>query len=397
MGPLQEREFRNLYAARACSLLGDGLLPVALAFAILNSLHSASDLGYVLAARTVAFVASLIVAGVVADRLPRRLVLISSDLLRCAAQGATAALLLTDSARLGSLLALAVVYGVGDAFFRPTSTGIVPQTVSAARLQQANALIALTSSGFSIVGPVIAAVLVTTVGAGWAVAADAATFAISAAFISRLGRFPRIASETSFFVELREGWAVFTSRTWLWVDGVFSALGNFMILAPFEVLGPLVAHRHLGGAGAWAAISAGFAGGAVIGGIGLLRLRPKRPLLVGVPPLMLLGAPVALLAGPAPTVAIALGAFAGGLGLAVFNTLFETTVQGHVPPQALSRVAAIDWMLSGSLQPIGFGVVGPLAAAVGVQGVLVASAVWAFASPLFIVSLRSVRELRAAG
>lgn len=394
-GALTEREFRNLYFARAFSLFGDGIAPVALAIALLKTLHwSPSALGYVLGVRAGAVVAFLLVAGVIADRLPRRLILMSSDLLRFGAQGATAVLILTKDARLWQLLILAFAYGLGDAFFRPTSTGIIPQTVSGERLQQAMAMIMLTQSSFLVLGPVAAGALAVTVGPGWALAIDACTFLVSAAFVARLSRLPRAPAGAGFLRELREGWAIFSGRTWLWVDGLFSALGSCVIFAPFLVLGPAVVVYGLDSTGGWAAITAAFGGGSVVGGFLLLSARPTRPLLAGVPPLALLALPTGLLAAKAPVAVIAVGAFAGGLGLAVFNTLFETTVQRAVPPEALSRVASIDWMLSASLLPLGFAAAGWVGGWIGERETLAVAAVWAVVSTAVVLLVPDVRNFR---
>ena len=161
------------------------------------------------------------------------------------------------------------------------------------------------------------------------------------------------------------------------------------------VLGPVVAARSLGGAPAWATIVAAFGLGSVLGGVVLLRARPRRPLLVAIPPLALLALPVALLALPAPTPLIALGALAGGFGLTVFNTLFETTVQRHVPSESLSRVASIDWVMSGALQPFGFALAGSAALVIGPGTTLAASALWIVVSTAIVLSIPSVRNLRS--
>jgi MFS family permease len=394
-GALSEREFRNLYFARAFSLFGDGIAPVALAIAILKTLHwSPSALGYVLGIRAAALVAFLLVAGVIADRLPRRVILISSDLLRFSAQGVTAALILTKEATLYQLMILAFLYGLGDAFFRPTSTGIVPQTVSSDRLQQAMATIAMTQSSFVVLGPVVAGALSVTIGPGWAIAVDACTFLVSAAFIARLSRLPRAPAGAGFLRELREGWTVFTGRTWLWVDGVVSAIGNCIIFAPFLVLGPAVVLNGLHSTGGWPAIMAAFGGGSIAGGFLLLRARLTRPLLAAVPPLALLALPLGLLAAKAPVAVIAAGAFAGGLGLSVFNTLFETTVQRLVQPEALSRVSSFVWMLSGSLLPLGFAIAGWVGSYLGARDTLAVAAVWAVVSTAVVLAVPDVRNLR---
>ena len=375
-------------------MFGDGLFPVALPFAVLAIDRSASGLGYVLASRAVSLVIFLLAAGVIADRIPRKRVMIASDLVRFLAEAIMAALVIAGVATLAELIALVFIYGVGDAFFRPTSTGFVPETISGPRLQQANALLSLTTSGFAVLGPVVAGLLVVTVGPGWALATDALTFLISASFVAQIRAAGIIRAQArSFFHELAEGWRVFRSRTWLWVDGVYSALGSFAVLAPFFALGPIVAARSLGGAPAWATIVAAFGIGSILGGVALLRVRPRRPLLLAVPPLVLLGAAPLLLAFPAPVPLIALGAVGGGFGLTFFNTLFETTVQRHIPPESLSRVASIDWVMSGALQPFGFALAGSAAIAFGLRTTLLAAAGWILISTAIVLAIPSVRGL----
>ena len=396
LGALNEREFRLLYLARAFSLFGDGLLPVALPFAVLSIDRSATGLGFVLASRSISLVIFLLIAGVIADRIPRKRVMIASDLVRFVAEVAMATLLIAGVATLPELIGLVFIYGLGDAFFRPTSTGFVPETISRPRLQQANALISLTSSSFSVLGPVVAGVLVVTVGPGWALAVDAATFLVSALFVLQIRVVRAVRVEAaSFLRELAAGWRIFRSRTWLWVDGVYSALGSFAVLAPFFALGPIVAARSLGGAPAWATIVAAFGLGSILGGVALLRFRPSRPLLAGVPPLVLLGVPPLLLAGPAPAVVIAVAAIGAGFGLIFFNTLFETTVQQHIPAESLSRVSSIDWVMSGGLQPFGFALAGSAAAAFGLRATLIAAFIWIVMSTAAVLAIPSVRNLPA--
>ncbi|MDQ5820990.1 MAG: MFS transporter [Actinomycetota bacterium] len=397
LGVLEEPTFRSLYFARALSLLGDGVVPVALAFAVLSVERSASALGIVLAASAIPRVGLILVGGVVGDRVSRRNVMLATDLVRFGSQATTAFLLISGNARLWHLAVLAFVNGCGTAFFMPASTGLLPQVVGGERLQEANALFSLTASTFMLAGPVLAGILVSTVGAGWAFAVDAATYLGSAAFLTRirgLGEIEVVAGAT-FLDQLREGWEVVRSRSWVVVDGVFSALGNAATLAPIFVLGPLVASRSLDGAKSWAIISAGFGLGAIAGGAIALRFKPARPLVVGWTLLALFGVPAALLAVPAPTVAIAGGAFLAGLALNVANTLFETALQQHVPQAALSRASSFSWMLALLLQPIGFALVGPVSDAVGIRATLIGAAVWALLSSCIVLSVPGVRDLRS--
>ena len=152
---LREREFRLLFSAHAISVLGDWLVPVAIAFAVLDLTGSASDLGFVIAARLVPMVVFMLAGGVWADRIPRQVLMIVSSLVSLVSEAALGVLLVTGSVRLWEIVVLQAVRGTASAFFRPAATGIVPQIVSPQRLQQANALMwgALGIAGFA--GPEI--------------------------------------------------------------------------------------------------------------------------------------------------------------------------------------------------------------------------------------------------
>jgi MFS family permease len=150
---LREREYRLLFIGQAVSLLGDGMVNVALAFAVLELTGSASDLGLVLAARMVPLVGFLLAGGVMADRLPRRTVMVAADVVRLASQGAIAALLIAGEAHIWQLAALSAVTGSATAFFNPASTGLMPAVVSPGRLQQANAVRRSPASSSRAPGP----------------------------------------------------------------------------------------------------------------------------------------------------------------------------------------------------------------------------------------------------
>ena len=186
LGALEERQFRLLWAGQAVSAFGDGLYPVALAFAVLQLTGSPGDLGLVFMAVLIPRIVLMLGGGVWADRLPRQQVMLAADLLRAAMQALTAVFLLTGGDALWPLLVLSALYGAGDAFFSPAVTGLVPETVQPGRLQQANALISLTRNAFWLAGPAVAGALVATAGPGWAFVGDAATFAVSAAFLARM-------------------------------------------------------------------------------------------------------------------------------------------------------------------------------------------------------------------
>ena len=180
LAPLSERDFRLLWLGQSVSAIGDSLMPVALAFATLSITRSASALGAVLAVSTLARAFALPAAGVWADRLPRQLVMLTSDGVRAAVHAVIGVLLITGHAQLWHLILNALVFGFAGGFFLPASTALVPQTVSAERLQQANALMGLSRSLTSVGGPAISGILVAVIGPGWVFVVDAATFVVSA-------------------------------------------------------------------------------------------------------------------------------------------------------------------------------------------------------------------------
>ncbi len=360
------------------SSFGDRLVPVALTFAVLHLTGSLSDLGIVLAAQTVPLVLFVLLGGVWADRLPRQRVMLGSDLARFATQGASAVLILDGSARVWQLAALQALYGIADGFFTPAANGLVPQVVPPEDLQPANALLGLSESATSILGPAVAGVIVVGAGAGWGLAVDAATFLVSAAFLAALRVDPAAQvvrrQATSVLRELREGWKAFSSRRWLLVSvGYFTLMMGFGF-STFKVLGPEVAEKFLGGPGAWAAISASMGVGAIAGGALALRWRPAHPLRAAFV-ISLFGAPLTLLllgAHAALWLIILTTVIEGVIGT-FFNAVWFTAMQRSVPPDELSRVTSWDAVGTYALQPVGLALVGPLAAAVGVSTTLYAA------------------------
>jgi len=396
LAALRERNYRLLFFGQVASVVGDNMTPVALSFAILDRSGNARQVGVVLGASTVAMIVFLLGGGIIADRIPRRLVMLSSDVLRFLAQSLTAALLIDGHWHLWQLVALQVVWGAAAAFFFPAMTGLVPEVVSQHRLQQANALQNLSWSIGAVAGPGLAGLLVATTGAGAAVAVDAATFLVSAGTLFRLRLPARTArnGRSTALGDLRDGWRLFRSKTWLWVIVLQFSLWHMLVYAPVIVLGAVVAKEHLGGAAAWGTILAVFGIGSVLGGVVALHVRPRRPLLVAT--LCTLGfAPTpALLAAVAPVPVIAAGALLGGAGFAMFGTLWDTTLQREIPREMLSRVSSYDWLGSLALLPVGYALAGPIAATLGVSTTLWLATGWLVATTLGVLAVPAVTGLR---
>jgi len=393
LGALQERDFRLLFAGTTITTMGDRLAGIALAFAVLD-MASATALGIVFAVRQGVQALVVVGGGVLSDRIPRNLVLVGASLVQGTAQAATAACVLTGTGGVGAIVALQAVYGIGLGLVLPAEVGLVPQTVSPARLQQANALQGLSRNMIGVLGPAVGGVVVVASSPGIALAIDAVSFLFCADLLRRIRVAPSDASGSHGFVhELREGWQEFTSRTWLWASVLLFGVGN-LAFAGWIVLGPAVADERLGGAGAWAVILTAGGVGAVIGGILAIRIRPRRPLVVCVLAATLISLQTLALALSAPTALIAAASFVGGIGIAVHLTLWFTVFQQQVPEHAQSRVASYDTLGSFILMPIGMALVGPLADAIGIVETLWIALVVMWASWGAILLLPSVWAIR---
>ncbi|MFF4016047.1 MFS transporter [Streptomyces sp. NPDC001843] len=391
---LGNRSVLYLLTARSVSLLGNAMAPVALAFTVLGLPEgSATGLGLVLTARLASQVVFVLLGGVVADRWPKYRVMVGADVVAGLAQSAVAALVITEHATTWSLACLACVNGAAAALFEPASRSVMPQLVSGDVLQSANGLLQLAMRGGNIIGAAIAGVLVALVGPGPTLAIDAASFLISAAFLSgiRLTATGQAGSAPSLVHELREGWKEFTARQWVWVMVAQLCFVNVLLAGGFYVLGPVVAKEHLGGAPAWSAILTAQAVGYVVGSTTAVRLRTHRPIRLAAVLTMGFPLPLFLLAAEAPVVAAAALAFAAGVCIDVYEVLLDTALQKNVPEEKLARVMSYESVGSFAFVPLGLALAGPASAALGVGPALLWAGVLIVLAGPVVLLLPSVR------
>jgi MFS family permease len=391
---LRQSNFRLLFAARTISFFGSNLVPIAVAFAVLELTGSATDVGLAFAARTLAQIATLLVGGVVADRLPRRVVMIGSELASMVVQIVLAVLLLTGEARLWQLVALQALGGAAFAFFTPASSGLVPQTVPPALLQRANGLMSVARYSAYVLGAAAGGALVATIGSGWAIALDAATFGVSVLLLAAM-RIPAAAATMqapNFVRELVEGWRAFTEHLWVWLITVWISLYFLISYAPFFVLGPYVAKQSMHGAAGWAVVLTGEAVGALTGAIVGGRVKLRRPLATIGLVFLVTGLQLVLLAAHAPLVTIALAAALAGFAFSFGSVVWETELQRTIEPSKLSRVSAYNWMGAMAFLPAGYAIAGPVAAVIGVSTTLWIGAAWLLVSTLVVYNVSDVRR-----
>jgi MFS family permease len=394
----REPQFRRIFLAQSVSTLGDQIAPIAVAFAVLATSHSATDLGLVLAARTLPLVFFVVLGGAWADRLPRKSLMVASDLARLCTQGAFAILLIQHSPALWAMILLQAGNGAATAFFRPASSGLVQEAVVPSERQSANALLSATNNIASIAGPVIAALLIAFAGNAWAVGLDALSFGVSAFFLWRVA-VPRRAPSPRVGIgrEIAEGFRAIIQRRWIALEILVFAEFQLFVLAAYSVLGPLTAVQHYAGATTWALVAAVSGVGAVLGDVISLRIRPKRPMVVANLFSMCAIPLLIALAFVAPTPILVACGLIFGIGFSVPDTLWFTALQQHVPENLMARVSSFDWMGSTALRPLGLAIVAPIAAIAGPAVVLVTAAGVTLAALVGVTLTPSVRGLRATG
>jgi MFS family permease len=406
---LRHRDFRYLWLAQSSSVIGDNIVVVALALFVIEHTGSTTDLGLVLAAQSLPLVSFLLFGGVWADRLPRHRVMLATDVLRFTLHALLAALIFAGVASIWRVAAIEVLFGSAEAFFRPAANGLLPQTVPEADIQQATAITGMSNNVAEFAGPALATALVLGAGAGWAFALDAATFALSAAFLSRVrprerattasGSAPSDAEveRASVWREIRDGAREVRSRAWVWATLASFCAALFCGLAPWFVLGGVVAREQYGHIGVYGVVEAVLGLGTIAGSLLGVGWRPRHPMRFAMLAILLWPLAAILYATGVTLVVVLPAMIVAGGGIALFDVWWLTALAERIPPDALSRVTSYDWMVSGGLLPVGYLLAGPLGRTLGSVNVLIAGSALAFLALALGLLPRETRMLEREG
>jgi MFS family permease len=400
---LRHRDFRLLWLANTTSTVGDRIVTVALALFVVQLTGSAKDLGFVIAAYLVPLIGFMLLGGVLADRMPRHLVVVVTDLVRFVLHGLLALLIVSGDVRIWHIVAIGILFGTAEAFYRPASTGLLPQTVPEDEIQQANALTATSSCIAQFAGPALATLLVLGAGPAAAFGLDAATFLVSAALLVRVHPRERGApapvdrARASVLDDLRAGYAEVRSRSWVWVTLAVFCVALLVGEAPLIIVGPLVAEELYGDIAVYGYLLAAIGAGTIAGSIVALRWRPRYPMRTGMLLILMWPATVVPFAAGAPLTAVLPAMVLGGSGIALFEIWWLTALSERIPPDKLSRVTSYDWTISLGLLPLGCILAGPLAERVGATELLLGGTLVALAALALGLLPRETRMLERLG
>ncbi|WP_432971575.1 MFS transporter [Dactylosporangium sp. CA-233914] len=386
--------FRRYFIARVVSVFGDAMLVVAAALAV-GQAYGSTGVGFVLAAWMVPFLGCILFGGVFADRIGARPLMLGADLVRLVAQGTVAVAFFAGTPSMWLLLVCSATSGAAAAMFQPGVNGIVP--LVADDPHRANATLKVAQSVAQLLGPASAGLVFGFLGAGPVYAADAASFAVSAACLAglRLSRMPANGAGSSPLRDLAAGWHEFRSRTWIWSVILVWVVYGVLLFGPLIPLGAVLVSQRLG-APAYGWTESGLGVGAVAGGLLAARVRPGRPLAAGAVAMFGYGLLPLAIALHAPLVPLLCAAVVNGAAWAFWSVMWQTSVQTHVPAEMLNRITSYEVFGSDGSLPIGQALAGPVAAVVGAETVLGASAGVSALGCLALLLIPAVRGLRRA-
>lgn len=380
--PLRLRDFRLLWIGSTVSFIGDGIYVVAMALQVLELSNRAGTLAYVGIAWATPQVALSLVSGALSDRIDRRRLMIAGDLIRLAAIIAIGVLSIIGALTIPILIALVVVFGVGQSAFGPSFSAITPSIVPEHLLVEANGLGQFARPvSLLMLGPMFGGLLVGAFGPGWAFVIDGLTFAWSAVMIYLLSVRTQSREDTSLAAvwgEMKEGLRFVVRTRWLAVAMFGATLSLFVVWGPWETLVPFIVKNDLvddpANEGLFLGLVFGAGGvGALLAGLlmGQRSTLPRKPILwlyaswaLGM--LMTAGFGIVTEVWQAMIVSF----IAEGC-IGVLIVIWFTLLQRLVPIEMLGRVTSLDWMITISGVPLSFAVVGPAADAFGADAVMI--------------------------
>jgi MFS family permease len=380
---LRNARFLRLWIGQGASFVGDAVSMVALVVLVVEITGSASAVGGALVARLLPTIASP-VAGVIADRVDRRVVLVATDLAR-----AVLVLGLIFARDLATIYVLVFLMGLARTLFNPTVRAAFPSVVRGGDLTRANALIGGTFSTSIMIGPALGGLLVASIGVEAAFLADAATYLVSAILLSTvpLPRPQRESEEEAGFVqELRSGFGYLTGAPvpLAIVLGAFLTILTINATVPAEVF---LAKKTFGAGDAGYGLLVGLWGGGMVLGSAVMAVLGDRINLVLLYFLSIfVGASALLGTGLAPVFVLALGALTvEGTATGIDNVATDTILQKRVPDAFLGRVFSIRFLAYSAGEALAYPLGGLLVDAVGPRSTYLLAGIATAAAGLLIL------------
>lgn len=394
--PFRHSAYRRLAVALVLATFAGGVWTVGLVWEVITIGGGPAQLSVVSTAAAVGVLLPALLGGVVADRVPQKVILLCVAAIEFVAMSVVALLSVADLTLLWHLGVVGFAIGTAMAFYYPAYSAWLPALVPEEDLLAVNGFEGMVRPTIGqAVGPAVAGVLVGAVSpaAALSIAAVSSVAGLLALTTVPLTPVRRDADQPvrSVAHDLREGFVYMVRTPWLLATLLFASLMIFVIMGPLEVLVPFLIKDKLGGdAGDHAMVLAAFGIGGAVGSMAMASLRMPRRYLsvmnllwgVGCLPFVVMG--MATQIWMLVVAALVLGAM-----FSAPMVIWGTLLQRRVPPHLLGRVASLDFFVSVSLMPVSMALAGPVSEAIGLRTTfLVAGVVPTFAAIAAVVLAR---------
>jgi MFS family permease len=268
---LRHRNFQLFFAGQLISLIGTWMQTVAQSWLVYRMTGSAFLLGAVGFSSQIPVFIMAPVGGIVADRLNRQRIVISTQTVSMILAGILAALTLSHRVQVWQIMVLAALLGVVNAFDIPARQAFLIDMVGRGDLMNAIALNSSMFNGARVIGPAVAGILVATIGEGWCFFANAVSYlaVIAGLLLMRIEHPAKLATEGSPLENILEGFSFARNTGPVWAILLLLGVVSFVGM-PYTVLMPVFADQILHGGARGLGILMGATGiGALLGAVSL--------------------------------------------------------------------------------------------------------------------------------
>lgn len=384
--PFRHASYRWLGAALLLTSFGGGVWVVALVWEVIRIGGGASALSVVSTAGAFGVLLPALLGGVVADRVPQKLILLVTTSVELAGMALVAVLSFADLTQLWHLAAVAFTAGCAMAFYYPAYSAWLPALVPEEDLLAVNGFEGMVRPTIGqALGPAVAGAVVGAASSSAAIAVAAGAYLLGLAVLARVPltavrrdlpaaeREPGVGGAAhavaSAIADMREGFVYMVRTPWLLATLLFASIMILVMMGPLEVLVPFLIKDELGGGpGDHAVVMACFGIGGAVGSLVVGSLPMPRRYLTWMNLMWGVGCLPFLAVGFATAVwQVAAAAFVIGVLFSAPMVIWGTLLQRRVPPELLGRVASLDFFVSISLMPISMALAGPVADLIGLQ------------------------------
>jgi MFS family permease len=385
--PFRSAAYRKLALALVLSSFAGGVWLVALVWEVIRLGGGPGQLSVVSTSSAFGVLLPALLGGVIADRVPQKLILMCVAAVELGGMALVAALSLTDLTQIWHLATVSFVTGMGMAFYYPAYSAWLPALVAEEDLMAVNGFEGMVRPTIGqAIGPGIAGIVVGAASPGAAFTVAAASSFAGLLALSVVPKTPvrrDLDAVTgghpvwSALRDMAEGFRYMVRTPWLLATLLFASLMILVMMGPFEVLIPFLVKDKLGGGpGDHAMVMAAFGIGGAAGSLAMASIRMPRHYLswmnlmwgVGCLPFVVMGVTSYIWV-------VVVSAFVLGALFSAPMVIWGTLLQRRVPPDLLGRVASLDFFVSVSLMPVSMALAGPVSDAIGLRTTFLAAGV----------------------